>query len=165
MKSHNQIHTEVKSRIRIRTTGYIQCCRSGMFIPDLRSWFLAIPDPGSSLTFFVAIHFTKWKIILFCKVTEKNVSQLTKSYSTLYPENCRQALRNMGWGFGKNLSRILDPGSVILVIYKHFFLLKLDKEFHKTLAKRKIIEKKMFPKQHSPNLLTWAEKETIRWVY
>ncbi len=24
-----------------------QCCGSGMFIPDPRSWFLPIPDPGS----------------------------------------------------------------------------------------------------------------------
>ena len=26
-----------------------QCCGSGMFIPDLGSWFLPIPDPGSRI--------------------------------------------------------------------------------------------------------------------
>ncbi len=32
-----------------------------------------------------------------------------KNYSTFYPKNWHKALRNMGWWFGKNLSRI--PGS------------------------------------------------------
>ncbi len=53
-----------------------QCCGSGMFIPDLGSWFLAIPDPGSKtatkergekklvvITFYVATNFTKLQII------------------------------------------------------------------------------------------------------
>jgi hypothetical protein len=62
----------------------------------------------------------------------------------------------------RRLCKPMNRRFAALVITENFFLLQLDKEFHKTLAKRKIIEKKMFPKQHSPNLLTWAEKETIR---
>jgi hypothetical protein len=32
-----------------RVSLYIQCCGSGMFIPDPGSWFLPIPDPGSRI--------------------------------------------------------------------------------------------------------------------
>ncbi len=40
---------------------YRQCCGSGMFIPDLGSWFLPIPDPGSKNS----NKRERWKI-LFC---------------------------------------------------------------------------------------------------
>ena len=45
----NQGH--LRHRQALYLTSYLdssyQCCGSGMFIPDPRSWFLAIPDPGS----------------------------------------------------------------------------------------------------------------------
>ena len=42
---------------------------------------------------------------------------------------------------------------------------KVDEEYLKQLAKRKIIEKKMFPKPPIPSLLTWMEKEMIRYLH
>ena len=39
---------------------------------------------------------------------------------------------------------------------------KVDEAELKELAKRKIVQKKMFPKPANPSLLTWLEKETIR---
>ena len=42
---------------------------------------------------------------------------------------------------------------------------KADEVELKRLAKRKIIQKKTFPKAPNPNLLTWLEKETIRFLH
>jgi len=42
---------------------------------------------------------------------------------------------------------------------------KADEAELKELAKRKIVQKKMFPKPANPNLLTWLEKETIRFLH
>ena len=42
---------------------------------------------------------------------------------------------------------------------------KADEAELKELAKRKIVQKKMFPKPPNPNLLTWLEKETIRFLH
>ena len=42
---------------------------------------------------------------------------------------------------------------------------KADEAELKKLAKRKIVQKKMFPKPPNPNLLTWLEKETIRFLH
>jgi len=42
---------------------------------------------------------------------------------------------------------------------------KADEEHLKQLAKRKIIEKKIFPKAPVPSLLTWMEKEMIRYLH
>merc|ERR1719228_2803564 len=42
---------------------------------------------------------------------------------------------------------------------------KADQEHLQNLAKRKIIQKKMFPKTPNPNLLTWMEKEMIRYLH
>ena len=44
-------------------------------------------------------------------------------------------------------------------------LWKADEAELKELAKRKIVQKKMFPKPANPNLLTWLEKETIRFLH
>ena len=42
---------------------------------------------------------------------------------------------------------------------------KADEEYLKDLAKRKIIEKKLFPKPPNPSLLTWMEKEMIKYLH
>ena len=42
---------------------------------------------------------------------------------------------------------------------------KADEAELKELAKRKIVQKKMFPRPANPNLLTWLEKETIRFLH
>ena len=42
---------------------------------------------------------------------------------------------------------------------------KVDEAELKDLAKRKIVQKKMFPKPTNPSLLTWLEKETIRFLH
>jgi len=42
---------------------------------------------------------------------------------------------------------------------------RADEEFQKDLAKRKIIQKKMFPKPEHPSLLTWMEMEMIRYLH
>merc|ERR1719318_39205 len=42
---------------------------------------------------------------------------------------------------------------------------KADQEHLQQLGKRKIIQKKMFPKTPNPNLLTWMEKEMIRYLH
>jgi len=44
-------------------------------------------------------------------------------------------------------------------------LYKADEEHLQHLAKRKMIQKKMFPKPPNPNLLTWMEKEMIRYLH
>ncbi len=70
------LNTVIKSNIskwfRLKISWRLQQCRgSGMFIPDPRSWFLSIPDPGSKnstqrlkeiffvLPFFVATNIMK----------------------------------------------------------------------------------------------------------
>jgi hypothetical protein len=69
-----------------------KCCGYGMFIPDPEPWFLSIPDPEtnesnkrgakkiSCLYFFVATTLQNWKLFDFRTGTEKNFSQLTKSF-------------------------------------------------------------------------------------
>jgi len=42
---------------------------------------------------------------------------------------------------------------------------KADEEHQKKVAIQKIIQKKVFPKPPSPNLLTWMEKEMIRYLH
>jgi len=44
-------------------------------------------------------------------------------------------------------------------------MFKADEEEQKQLAKRKIIQKKIYPKVPQPNLLTWIEKELIRYLH
>jgi hypothetical protein len=74
----------------------LQCCGSGMFIPDPGSWFLPIPDPGSQIpdpktatkergekkfvviTFYVATNFTKLQIILVLKWWRKKFGPIFK---------------------------------------------------------------------------------------
>jgi len=42
---------------------------------------------------------------------------------------------------------------------------KADEELQQELAKRRIIQKKIFPKPPNPALLTWMEKEMIRYLH
>ncbi len=75
-------NTATKSRPEEeKISTYLQCCGSGMFIPDPGSWFLPIPDSGSRIPdpntatkergekkfvvipTFEATNFTKLKII------------------------------------------------------------------------------------------------------
>jgi len=42
---------------------------------------------------------------------------------------------------------------------------RADEEFQKDLAKKKIIQKNMFPKPEHPALLTWMEMEMIRYLH
>ncbi len=85
---------------------FLQCCGSGMFIPDPGSWFLPIPDPGSRIPdpktatkmrggnrfvvkpFFVAKNFTKLKLFYFLNAEEKNLGWFSKNYRTFYPKIC-----------------------------------------------------------------------------
>jgi hypothetical protein len=86
-----------------------QCCGSGMFIPDPRSCFLPISDPGSRsqkqqqrkrwknfdvIPFFVATNFTKLKIILFEMLKKKiwanfvtKLSKIQYEFGIRYPRS------------------------------------------------------------------------------
>jgi len=68
----------------------------GSRIPDLAS---RIPDPKTGrkergekqlvvIPFFVAINFTKLKIIYFWNAEEKMLGQFSKNYRTIYLKNC-----------------------------------------------------------------------------
>jgi hypothetical protein len=109
----------------------MQCCGSGMFIPDPRSRILIFTHPGSHISdlgslipdpktatkersetkfvvirFFVATNFAKLKIIFFFQCLRKKIGPISKNYRTFYPKSCHSALKNMGLGSG-----IRDPGS------------------------------------------------------
>ncbi len=105
----------------------LQCCGSGMFIPDPGSWFLPIPDPGSKnrnkregwkkidvIPFYVATNFTKLFIILVWSAKEKNLGQFSKNYTIeLFTQKIVTILSKVWvWdpGSGKNLFRIPDLG-------------------------------------------------------
>ncbi len=91
---------------------FLQCCGSGMFIPDPGSWFLPIPDPGSLIqkqekregwrknccnTFFWSHKFHK---IVHGPIF-KELQDIVTKLSIIWV-----------WdpGSGKNLFRIPDPG-------------------------------------------------------
>jgi len=42
---------------------------------------------------------------------------------------------------------------------------KIDEEYRRHIARKKIIEKKLFPKPPNPPLLTWMEKEMIKYLH
>jgi hypothetical protein len=107
---------------------FYQCCGSGMFIPDLGSWFLSarIPDLTTAtkeggklvvLPFFVAKNIIKLLILYF--LSGKNSSNFIKNYSTHFLVLAKKVSlsSHMGLGSGiqgpvsgKNLSRIPAPG-------------------------------------------------------
>ncbi len=109
--------------------GRNQSCGSRMFIPDPWSWFLPIPDPGSEyskkregwkklvvIPFFVAINFTKLKIILSLECWRKKFGPIFKELRNFLSE--KLSLSSQKYGFGiwdprsrKNLFRIPDPGA------------------------------------------------------
>jgi hypothetical protein len=75
----------------------LQCCGSGMFIPDHGSWFLPIPDPGSLIldSGFKKSNKREWRKKLFCshkihkgesyfifEILNKIVCQFSKNYRT-----------------------------------------------------------------------------------
>ncbi len=53
-------------------------------------------------------NFNKIVNYLIFKQIQKKMIHLTQNYSTLYPKNCHQALKNMGWG---SVIRKTYPGS------------------------------------------------------
>jgi hypothetical protein len=103
----------------------LQCCGSGMFIPDSGSWFLPIPDPGfqnsnsregwkkiNCYTFFAAINFTKLKIILFLKWWRKKIWANFKRIIELFtPKKLSLSSQKYGLGIQYPGSEIWDPGS------------------------------------------------------
>ena len=42
---------------------------------------------------------------------------------------------------------------------------KIDEEEKRYKTKNKLIQKSVFPRPHNPNLLTWIEKETIKYLH
>ncbi len=106
-------------------TTFLQCCGSGMFIPDPDFYRSQIPDPdlGSKNsdksegwkknTFFVATNFTKFKIIYFLMLKKKFWPILTKIIELFTPKIVTSS-QKYGLGIrdprsGKNLFRIPDP--------------------------------------------------------
>ncbi len=105
-----------------------QCCGSGMFMSNTVSWFLPFLDPGSRIpgstkkrrkrpncfsTFFVAIYFTKLKIINFVEHVKKNIGVNWQRIKVLLTQKIVTKLSNkIDWiqdlksGIAKNISRI-----------------------------------------------------------
>ncbi len=75
---------------------YMQCCGSGMFIPDPDFYPSRIPKQQQKRgvkknccnSFLFITNFTKLNIILVCKAEEKNLGQFSKNCITFYPKNC-----------------------------------------------------------------------------
>jgi len=69
---------------------------------------------------------------------------------------------NLGLGYLENdvtLEGIVEESKA----YKKKY--EVDKEYLQDKAKKKIIQKRIFPKPKNPNLLTWIEKETIKYLH
>jgi len=65
----------------------------------------------------------------------------------------------------RNEDHFLTVESLLEESKAHRKQYKIDAEERKIIGKRKMIEKKMFPKPPNPVLLTWMEKETIRHLH
>ncbi len=101
-----------------------QCCRSGMFIPDSRSWFLSIPDLESKNSnkregwkqiccpFFVATRIIKLKVILILNWRKNNWASLLRIIELFTPKIANKLSKIWVWNpvSGKNLFRIMNLG-------------------------------------------------------
>ncbi len=106
-----------------------QWCGSRMFIPDPRSWFLAIPDPGSKTAtkergekischnLLCSHKFHKIANYFSFELLKKKIWANFQKIIEIFNQNCQLVLKNMGLGSrirdlesGKNLFWILDPG-------------------------------------------------------
>jgi hypothetical protein len=121
----------------LRKKPKMQCCGSGMFIPDPRSRILIFTHPGSQIsdpgsknskkreewnkicchTFFCSHKVRKIENYFFSEMLKEKFGPISKNYITFYPKSCHSALKNMGLGSGirdpgsgKNLFWIPDPG-------------------------------------------------------
>jgi len=65
---------------------FVQCCGSGMFIPDPDFYSFRIPDPKTAnTTFFCSHKFHKIEnYFIFLNAEEKNLGQFSKNYRTYY---------------------------------------------------------------------------------
>ncbi len=101
---------------------FLQCCGSGMFIPDPGSWFLPIPDPGSKNSnkrqgwkiffvkpFFVATNFTKMNIILFLMCGRKKFGPIFQELLKFLPKKLSPSPQKYGFGIRDPGSEIRDP--------------------------------------------------------
>jgi hypothetical protein len=101
---------------------YLQCCGSGMFITDHDFYPSRIPDPKTATkergekischNFFVAVNFTKLKLILFLKCLRKNnLAQFSKNYRTFHPKTTLSKIWIWDPRSGIQKKPIPDPGS------------------------------------------------------
>ncbi len=107
--------------LKILVQLFKHCCGTGMFISDSDFFSSWIPDPtstkkirGKKLVVLWVINFTKLEKFYIWTGTFQNclaIEQKSQVFLICNPKNCYQALRNKGWGSGKNLSRIRIQGS------------------------------------------------------
>ncbi len=114
-----------------------QCCGSGMYIPDLGSWFLSIPDlwyqisdPGSQIpdpgsnnsnkrgggiifaAFFFHFSFTKFKTILFFwkGIVQKKIWAIFQRITVLFCKKIITKLSKIWVGDPRCPFQVPDPG-------------------------------------------------------
>ncbi len=104
----------------------MQCCGSGMFIPDPGSWFLPIPAPGSKksykregwksfchITFFCSHKFHKKKIELLKKKIWAKFQRIVELFTQkVFTELSKIWVWDPSSGIRKNLFRIPYPGVI-----------------------------------------------------
>ncbi len=85
----------------------MQCCGSGMFIPDREGW-----KQICCHTFFVATNFTKFQILFIFELLNKIWANFQRVIELFIQKIVTKLSEIWGWdpGSGKNLSRIPDQG-------------------------------------------------------
>ncbi len=129
-KEKPNVWSTVNKTVWLSKVPTVQCCGSGMFIPDPGTWFLPIPNPGSRIPdpktatnergekklvvipFFVATNFTKLKIILFLKCWRKKIWANFQRIIELFTQKIVTELSKIWFGIPEPVvKKTPDPGS------------------------------------------------------
>ncbi len=138
---HHQLQVVNSGAPLLHTTSSLQCCGSGMLIPDPD--FYPSRIRGEKKFFchtYSCSHVVSQncKLLNFWNAEEKKLGQFSKNCKTFYPKVVTKLSKIRVWdmGSGKNLFRIPDPGvkkapdpgSATLLLY--FVKKMLDVHFH-----------------------------------